>query len=170
MNIEALRGRRVTVVEVGPARRAAERARPGFDAGQDRVCRSAERGAAARHRSLGICEPEVGAANGRRGRGLCRHHATRRHPVHGARAEPGRARSRAGGRRAGDRDLCGVIGNVQPEKHQPEHRRIARRLRGGVRSRAGERVARARIPVDGVRLSVRRRRCRLLESRICRSG
>ena len=48
------------------------------------------------HRGLGVRQPEVGAADGRRRRGVRRHHAAAGHALHRARPEPRRPRSRAG--------------------------------------------------------------------------
>ena len=80
------------------------------------------------------------------------------HPLHRARAEPGRPRSRDRGRRHRNRGLRRVDRDLQPQEHQPEHRRVARRLQAGLRPRARGRPARARLSVDRVRLPVRRRR------------
>ena len=125
------------------ARRAAERARVGLDRRQDRVRQPAERRGPAGHRSVGVRQPEVGAADGRRRRGLRRHRAPPRHPLHRARAQPRRPRARARRRRHRDRDLRRLHRNVQPQEHQPEHRRVARRPTRGVcdaRTAAGLRV------------------------------
>ena len=54
--------------------------------------------------------------------------------------------------------FAAAIRNLQPQEHQPEHRRVARDLRAGLRARARRRPARARLPVDGIRLSLRRQR------------
>ena len=74
-----------------------------------------------------------------------------------------------GGRRQRSRDLRRVDRNVQPQEHQPEHRRVARDLQAGLRPRARGRPARARLSVDGVRLSVRRRRAGTDASRASRA-
>ena len=85
------------------ARRAAERARARVDRRQDRVRQPAERGAPAGHRGVGVRQPEVGAADGGRRRGVRRHHARAGHPLHRARAEPRGPRTRDRGRRHRDR-------------------------------------------------------------------
>ena len=112
------------------------------------------------HRSVGVRQPEVGAADGRRGRGLRRHRAAARRSIHGARPQPRRARSRARRGRARDRDLRRSVRDVQPEEHQSVDRRLARHLSRRVRARGGSSRARARVRLDRVRLSVRRRTCR----------
>ena len=77
-------------------------------------------------RGVGVRQPEVGAADGGC-RGRVRRHRRRPGPLHGAGAEPRRARARGGGGRRRGRDLRGRVRDVQPAQHQPDHRRIARR-------------------------------------------
>ena len=150
------------------ARRLAERECRSLHGGQDCVRRSVERRQLSGHRSLGVCQPEMGAANaGCRG-GICRRHAAFRHPVHRARAQP--CRARPGACRVGARssDLRGRIRNVQPTEHQPDHRAVAGRVCARRGARTGQRTACSRIPVDRVRVSLRgprstgegRRHCR----------
>ena len=59
------------------------------------------------------------------------------HALHRARAEPRRPRPRARGRRRRDRDLRRLDRDLQPQEHQPEHRRVARHLRAGRRTARG---------------------------------
>ena len=82
----------------------------------------------ASHRSVGVCQPEVGSADGRRGRGLRRHHPAARRALHRARAEPRRARPRPRRGRHRGRDLRGGLRDLQPQEHQSDDRRLARRL------------------------------------------
>src|SRR2546422_8359095 len=46
-------------------------------------------------RSIGVCQPEMGAANGGRRRRLCRHHPPAWHSLHRPRTESRGTRSRA---------------------------------------------------------------------------
>ncbi len=105
------------------AGRTAERGGGGRHRGQDRVRRPAERRGPAGHRGVGVREPEVGAADGRRCRRLRRHHATARRAatLRSSRIWPGSSVRRS--RCAGDRDLRCRLRDVQPTQHQPEHRR-----------------------------------------------
>ena len=150
--------KRVTVVEVGPRDGLQNERVARADRRQDRVRQPAERRAPAGHRGVRVRQPEVGAADGRRGGRVRRHHASAGHPLHGARAEPRRARPRHRGGRHRDRGVRRVHRDLQPQEHQPEHRRLARHLRAGLRARARVGAARPRLPLDRVRLSVRGRR------------
>ncbi len=89
---------RVTIVEVGPRDGLQNEAGVVPTATKiafvDQLSRRRARG----DRGLGVRVAEVGAADGRRQRGVRRHHPARRRPLHGAGAEPGRPRPRRGGR------------------------------------------------------------------------
>ena len=147
----------VTIVEVGP-RDGLQNERAAVSTA-DKIAFVDRLSAAglAGHRSLGLRQPEVGAADGRRGGGVRRHRPAARHPLHRARAEPRRARARARRRRRRDRHLRRGDRNLQPQEHQPEHRRVARRLRGRsatARSRPGCGCAaicrrRSAVPYEG---------------------
>ena len=78
-----------------PARRAAERGGRDRHRRQDRVRRSADRGRTAGDRSVGVRQPEVGAADGGRRRGVRAASPAAGARVHRARAQPRRPRSRA---------------------------------------------------------------------------
>ena len=126
---------------------------------EGRAHRAPRRRRAARRRGDVVREPEVGAAarRRRRGAGALRRQAGRALP--GARPERARARSRArcGGRRGrdlrvGDRDrsrsaTSTARGTRRIEMFRPVAERALRR-----------RAARARLPVDGARRSLGRRR------------
>ena len=68
----------------------------------------------------------------------------------------GLERAMAGGRHR-DRGVRRGLRNFQPQEHQPEHRGVAREIQGGVRPRARGGPSRPWIPVDRVRVPVRRR-------------
>ena len=152
----------ITVVEVGPRDGLQNEQRDRRHRRQDRVRQPPERGGAAGHRGVGVRQPEMGAADGRRRGGLRRHHAHARAPAtpRSCRTSPASsARSPHGVDRS--RGVRRVDRNVQPQEHQPEHRRVARDLRArSAIARSRSRSARARLSLDGVRLSVRRRRSR----------
>ena len=135
---------RVTIVEVGP--------RDGLQNEQARVSTAdkiefVNRLSAAHLPVIEVCglrQPEVGPADGRRRRGV--RAASRVAP--GTRYTAlvpnleGLDRALAARRQRG-RDLRGGDRNVQPQEHQPEHRRVARHLPRGlpsVRIAAGLRV------------------------------
>ena len=140
------------------ARRPAERGGAGLDRRQGRVRRPLSARRPAGHRS-------VGASSARSG---CRRWPTRRRcspasraapgvALHGARAEPRRARARARRRRHRGRDLRRRLRDLQPQEHQPDDRRVARHLprrSASARRSCGIRVR--ALPLDGVRLPVRR--------------
>ena len=88
-------------------------------------------------RSLGVRVAEVGAADGGRRGGVCRHHAAPGRALHGAGAEPAGPRARHRRRRVRSRDLRRGVGNLQPPQHQPVDRRVARDLRRGLRATRG---------------------------------
>ena len=88
------------------------------------------------HRSVGVRQPEMGAADGGCGRGVRRHHAATRDPLHRARAQPRRPRARRRRGRARDRGVRGGDRNLQPQEHQPVDRRVAGRTYTQVCERA----------------------------------
>ena len=129
------------------------------DGRQDRVRQPAERGRPAGHRGVGVRQPEMGAADGGRRGGVRRHRAAAGDPLYGAGAEPRRARARARRRRPEIAVFAAVVRDVQPQEHQPEHRRVVRRATGrSATARAARGSPRARLSLDRVRLSVRRAR------------
>ncbi len=159
MDVRSLRGRKVTIVEVGP-RDGLQNERVSVSTA-DKIEDSSTRtrlGEPAGHRGLGLRQPEVGAPDGRRRRRLRRHHAGPGHALHRARAESRGAHARDARRGVRDRGIRRGDGNVQSHEHQSEHRRLARRLQAGVRPRARCRRARARVSVRRLRLPVRGRR------------
>ena len=111
-------------------------------------------------RGVGVRQPEVGAADGRRRRGVRRHHAATGDPLHGAGAEPRRARrARSRRRRRRGRGLRRGLRDVQPPEHQPDASTSRSRptTRSCARAR-GARTCRVRgVCLDRVRLPVRRR-------------
>ena len=142
-----------------PARRPAERGGAHRDRGQDRV-----------HRSLsdaGLPVIEVSAFVSPKWvpqmadaaevfAGIRRRPGTRYAALVPNRDGP---RPRARGRRHRRRRLRRRLGDLQPPQHQSVDRRIVRRRTRRWRARAlAAGVARARLSLDGVRLSVRRRR------------
>ena len=92
-------GRAVTIVEVGPRDGLQNETCRRLDRRQDRVRQPAERGGPAGHRSLGVRQPEVGAADGRRRGGVRRHHRAGRAPgtPRSCRTSPGLERAIAAG-------------------------------------------------------------------------
>ena len=119
---------RVTVVEVGP--------RDGLQNEQARVSTADKiefvnrlsRRASAGDRGRRLRQPEVGAADGGRRRGVRRHHARRRASRYTALVPNLAGLERAHRRRRHrGRDLRLVDRNLQPQEHQPEHRRVAGR-------------------------------------------
>ena len=149
--------RPITVVEVGP-RDGLQNERVSISTADkiELVNRLSAVGSA-RHRSVGVRQPEMGASDERCRAGVCRHHPPRRDTLHGARAEHGRTRARAAGRRGRSRHLRGRERDLQPQEHQPGHRRVIRHLQDRLRRGAGRGTARARLSVDRLRLPVRRR-------------
>ena len=141
------------------ARRPAERARADRHRRQGRVHRPAVRGRTAGDRSGGVRRARSGCRRWpTRPRSLAGYRAAPGTCVLGARAEPHRASSARGGRHRRGGDLRGRVRDVQPAEHQPGDRRVAGGLRGRRRGGASGRHPRARLPVDLLRLPVRRRR------------
>ncbi len=140
------------------ARRPAERSGAGQHGRQDRVRRPAERGRLPVIEVSAFVSPkwvpqmadaaEVFA-------GISRQPGTRYTALVPNLAGLDRAVS-AGRRR--DRDLRRRVGNLQPEEHQSEHRRVAGRLRQVCDRALAQGLARSRLPVHRLRMSVRRRR------------
>ena len=116
---------RVTIVEVGP--RDGLQNEPAAIATADKVAlrRRVEPGRSSPHRGLGVRLAEVGAADGRRRRGLRRHRPRARRPLHRAGAEPGRPGPRARRAASTASRSSPPPANVQPAQHQPVDRRIA---------------------------------------------
>ena len=129
-------GTRSPIVEVGP--RDGLQNEPAAVSTADKIAfvnRLSARGPAG-HRSVGVRQPEVGAADGRCRGGVRRHRARARHPLHRARAEPRRPRTRARGRR-----------HARSRSSPPRPRRSAARTstsRSTSRSRPTRRSATAR--------------------------
>ena len=120
-----------------PARRPAERGRRGLDRRQDRVRRPAVGRRPAGDRSVGVRQPEVGAADGGRGRGLRRHHAAagRRATRRSCRTSPGLERAHA----AGVTEVAifaAASETFSRQQHQSDDRRVARHLPRRLRARA----------------------------------
>ena len=152
-----------------PARRPAERARRRLDRRQDRVRRSPERRRTAGHRGLGVRQPEMGAADG---------------------AMPPRSSPASPGARASATPRSCPISPASSARSRPASREIAifaassetfsrRNINQSIdeslatyaqvcaRALASG-TARPRLPVDRVRLSVRRRRAADRSSPTCR--
>ena len=80
-----------------------------------------------------VRQPEVGAADGRRGRGVRGHRAARRAPATRRSCPNARGLERAVAAGVDEvADLRRRLRDVQPAQHQPGHRGVARRVRGGV--------------------------------------
>ena len=155
-----------------PARRPAERSGARPDGRQDRVHRSSQRRAGCRRSRW----PRSSARSG------CRRWRTPRSVFAGITRRPGtrytalvpnapRARTRARRRHHRGGDLRRRVGDLQPAQHQPvDRRRRSTTYARRPRTRARRRRARPRLPVDGVRLSVRGRRARRIASSISRNA
>ena len=126
-----------------PARRPAEREDDHPRRRQDRADRSPVRHRPATHRGHQLRQPEVGAATGRRRRGLRRHHAQARRALSGAGAERTGLRPRARRRRRRSRGVHRRLRSLQPQEHQ----RLDRRDRSSASSPVLERAN-----ADGVRV------------------
>ena len=149
--------RDVVVYEVGPRDGLQNEAAVIGTAQKIAFVDAIERGQAAGHRSVGVREPEAGAADGRCGRSVRGHFATSGHAVCGPGPEPERARPRKGGWGDGRRDLRGGVRDVQPAQYQPVDRRVVCDVPRSRGSGARGRPQGPRLSFHGVRLSVRRR-------------
>ena len=110
------------------ARATGCRTRPAASPTADKVAlrRRAVRRRAPRDRGLGLRLAEVGAADGRRRRGLRGITRRARRPLHGARAEPGRPRpGRCRAASTKSRSSPPRRETLQPAQHQPVDRRVA---------------------------------------------
>ena len=130
------------IVEVGP-RDGLQNERGSIDtATKVGAGRCAQRRRPVRHRGRRVREPPVGAADGRYGGGLPPDSppADVRYTALVPNLEGTAARARL--RRVRGGHLRRSIGDIQPAQHQPDGRRIARRVRGGPRqaSAGGVRV------------------------------
>ena len=129
-----------------PARRAAERAAPISTADKIAFVDRLSAGRTAGDRGVGVRQPEVGAADGRRRRGLCRHHARDR-----GRATPRWCRTSTGLERA-RRGAASTKSRSSPRPPRPSAagtsiRPSTTRSRPTTRSCAGR--ARRGLPVRG---------------------
>ncbi len=126
---------RATVVEVGP--RDGLQNESATIATADKIAFTDALSAAgpAGHRSLRICQPEMGAADGRcRGR-LRRDCPAPFHPIHCARSESCRSRPGASRRCDRSRGVRGRVRVLQPPQYQPVDRRLLAGLPRGLRAR-----------------------------------
>jgi hypothetical protein len=131
----------VRLVEVGARDGLQNEKRRGSGGDQDRADRPTVRGRPFEHRGHQLRQPEVGAADGRRGRSLCRHRQQRKgvsYPVL-VPNEQGYERARAVGVRR-DRGVRRRLGGLQPPQHQRQHRRVDRTLPPGVDARQADGV------------------------------